>query len=247
MQDQSAKSIETFENGPGPGAVPHELKPGQRRADAFREFISTDEFPCVGAKTAKLRGDMLIFEADGPIDRPVCDIDIRRELQEFVDQLDPESLMLQTFIVIFDGPHVLTESEFETALWNRLQCLHNLDVVTGQDWNDNTSSDPATEHFSMSLLGEPFFVIGLHPQAARPARRFHYPAMVFNSHAQFDKLRNDGRFERLQKVIRARDELLAGAVNPMLADYGEGSEARQYSGRQVGTDWECPFSAKQTT
>jgi FPC/CPF motif-containing protein YcgG len=29
----------------------------------------------------------------------------------------------------------------------------------------------------------------------------------------------------------------------MLAVHGEASEARQYSGRQVGAAWRCPFSA----
>ncbi|MEM5583593.1 YqcI/YcgG family protein [Roseibium sp. AS2] len=31
----------------------------------------------------------------------------------------------------------------------------------------------------------------------------------------------------------------------MLSDYGDGSEARQYSGRQVGNDWKCPFEMKE--
>lgn len=245
MQRQRARTV----NGCGYGTTQHpghkEPDTEQRRADAFRAFISASEFPCVGAKTAKARGDLVVLEADGPITRPVSDIEIRRSLQGFIDRLEPGSLALQTFVVIFDGPDDLSEAEFEAALWNRLQCLHNLDVVSGQEWNDETSSDPEADHFSMSLLGEPFFVIGLHPNAGRPARRFHYPAMVFNSHAQFEKLREDGRFERMQKVIRERDKALAGTVNPMLSDFGEGSEARQYSGRQVDENWECPFASKQ--
>jgi FPC/CPF motif-containing protein YcgG len=27
----------------------------------------------------------------------------------------------------------------------------------------------------------------------------------------------------------------------MLEDFGENSEARQYSGRKVGEEWKCPF------
>jgi hypothetical protein len=30
----------------------------------------------------------------------------------------------------------------------------------------------------------------------------------------------------------------------MLARHGESSEARQYSGRLVDSDWRCPFTAK---
>ena len=244
MQGQRARSVTADESRENGESAMDTLDPELSRSDAFRAFISAGEFPCVGAKTAKARGDLSILEADGPITRPVSDIDIRQSLQEFIDRLEPGGLALQTFAVVFEGPDDLSEAAFETALWNRLQSLHNLDVVTGQEWNDDTSSDPEADHFSMSVLGESFFVIGLHPNATRPARRFHYPTMVFNSHAQFEALREDGRFERLQEVIRERDEALAGSVNPMLTDYGEGSEARQYSGRHVEEDWECPFTKK---
>ena len=93
----------------------------------------------------------------------------------------------------------------------------------------------------MSFAGEAFFVVGLHPQASRPARRFETPALVFNLHDQFQVLREQQRYEKLRSAILTRDEQLAGSVNPMLARHGELSEARQYSGRIVGTDWKCPF------
>jgi FPC/CPF motif-containing protein YcgG len=38
--------------------------------------------------------------------------------------------------------------------------------------------------------------------------------------------------------------MLQGTVNPMLAEFGEQSEARQYSGRDVGEIWKCPFHAR---
>ena len=41
--------------------------------------------------------------------------------------------------------------------------------------------------------------------------------------------------------IRERDLHLQGTVNPMVADHGQDSEARQYSGRQVGPGWAAPF------
>ncbi len=95
--------------------------------------------------------------------------------------------------------------------------------------------------FSLSLAGHPFFVIGLHPGASRIARRFAWPAMVFNSHVQFDRLREDGRYTKMQKATRARDLALQGSINPNLADFGTAPETRQYSGRKVEADWKCPF------
>ena len=96
----------------------------------------------------------------------------------------------------------------------------------------------------MSFGGEAFFVVGLHPRASRPARRFEAPAMVFNLHDQFEALRASGRYDRLRETILDRDLAMAGSLNPMLAPHGTESAARQYSGRAVGEGWECPFSGR---
>ena len=69
----------------------------------------------------------------------------------------------------------------------------------------------------LSISGHPFFLIGLHPHATRPARRFSHPVMVFKSHRQFENLGVDGRFEKLQAAKRSRDIELQGSVNPDLA------------------------------
>jgi len=84
-------------------------------------------------------------------------------------------------------------------------------------------------------------VVGLHPRASRRARRFAAPALVFNLHDQFERLRADGRYETLRRTILARDLAFSGSLNPMLARFGEVSEARQYSGRAVEPGWSCPF------
>ena len=65
--------------------------------------------------------------------------------------------------------------------------------------------------------------------------------LVFNAHDQFDQLRSDGRYEKLRSSIIGRDIEVAGSANPMLARFGERSEARQYSGRAVGEAWRCPL------
>jgi uncharacterized protein len=106
---------------------------------------------------------------------------------------------------------------------------------------DDVSNDVDSAQFSLSMAGHPFFVIGLHAHASRLARRFSHPVLVFNSHRQFEKLREDGRYGKMQSAIRLRDIELQGSLNPNLADFGEGSEARQYSGREVEAGWRCPF------
>ena len=103
------------------------------------------------------------------------------------------------------------------------------------------SSDPQNPWFSFSIGGHAYYIVGLHPRASRLGRRLAHPAIVFNLHAQFAKLSEQGRLEPFKKAIRARDIALQGSVNPMLIDYASGSQARQYSGRAVTPDWQCPF------
>ena len=135
----------------------------------------------------------------------------------------------------------MDEAAFERAVWARIQSLSDKDVWLGQDWDSRVSSDPDDPHFSLSFGGEAFFVVGLHPHASRPARRFPRPAMIFNLHDQFEILRAQGKYETMREKIMVRDEALAGSRNPMLARHGEMSEARQYSGRVVEAGWRCPF------
>ena len=96
----------------------------------------------------------------------------------------------------------------------------------------------------MSFGGEAFFVVGLHPKSSRPARRFEAPAMVFNLHDQFERLREAGRYDKMRGAILDRDLKLAGSHNPMLSQHGTKSAARQYSGRAVDDGWQCPFSGR---
>ena len=71
-------------------------------------------------------------------------------------------------------------------------------------------------------------------------------ALVFNLHEQFERLREEGRYERMRERILSRDLALSGSINPILARFGETSEARQYSGRLVERDWRCPFHDPRT-
>ncbi len=96
-------------------------------------------------------------------------------------------------------------------LWRQLQFLHDIDP---EPWNPQVSSDPADRDFAFSVGGTAYFVVGLHAQASRLARRAPFPTLVFNLHDQFSELRQAGGYERMRDTIRARDERLQGCVNP---------------------------------
>lgn len=215
-------------------------------AAAFGDFIASPDFPCVGAKSALARGGIKVVGARD-LTSAWNDLEIHSELVAWARGYRQDPGGFRSLVVVFAAPHDLDEQQFETALWARLQSLADKDVWKGLAPDPRVCTDPDNPHFSLSFGGEAFFVVGLHPQASRPARRFAHPALVFNLHDQFEELRREGRYERMRAAILARDEQLAGSVNPMLARHGEASEAAQYSGRVVDADWRPPFHDPRTS
>jgi FPC/CPF motif-containing protein YcgG len=211
-------------------------------ANRFRAFIQNAAFPCVGAKSALARQQLTIVIARD-IRSAWDDLRIYAALLDFSHAYQQNARLFQSFAVIFAQSAPVSEAQFEAALWDRVQSLADKDVWHGQPYDERVSPDPENPHFSLSFGGEAFFVVGLHPNASRAARRFERPALVFNLHGQFEWLRREGRYEQIREAIIERDVALAGTVNPMLARHGEMSEARQYSGRAVSEDWACPFTA----
>lgn len=215
-------------------------------AKRFIEFIKHPSFPCVGAKSALGKGQMRIV-----IGRDMRsawdDLRIYPNLLELAHSYSRKPTLFQSLAVLFEEDSELDEAAFETVLWERIQSLTDKDDWLGQDADPRVSDDPDDPHFSLSFGGEAFFVVGLHPRASRPARRFERPALVFNLHNQFETLRASGLYEKMRGTIIDRDVALAGTPNPMLARHGSISEARQYSGRAVGDNWVCPFSGRGAT
>ena len=205
---------------------------------AFHAFIEATTFPCLGAKASRARDQLHLLRARD-LTRADDDDAIARQLQSLAEPAEGPSFI--SVAVLFPASPTLDEAAFERALWDRLAAIHAIDRRR-YGWDRRVSDDPASPRFSMSVGGKAFYVVGLHPVASRPARRFRCPVLVFNLHSQFEQLRADGRYDKLRQAIVRRDVAYAGSPNPMLAVHGRSSEARQYSGRRVGPDWVCPFA-----
>ncbi len=212
----------------------------KRLIDRFEQFVSAESFPCVGAKSALSRGHLVYrIENDlrfGPNAFTVT------SLQDFSQAYHSDSPLFQSIVVLFRQPCALTEMAFESYLWRYLQRMHDADA-DGHDWDPEVSQNPDAADFSFSVGGRAYYVVGLHPGAVRPARRFFRPALVFNLHDQFERLRRNGKYETIRDTIIKRDTQLEGSRNPMLETFGTLTEARQYSGRIVDDQWKCPFHA----
>lgn len=203
----------------------------------FIERIDATDYPCVGAKSA-LHNKQYRLGSYGKMGEPDATLRLAEALRTYIQETISSNSRYMTMVAVFDD-EVTSEIDFEQKLWTQLQALHDVDRDTA--WDPTVSNNPQDPNFSFSFNGSAFFVVGLHPYASRKARKFSKTAMAFNLHHQFEKLREDGIYEKMKKVIRERETAFDGGINPMLTDHGQGLEAPQYSGRKVDAGWKCPF------
>jgi len=206
----------------------------------FDKFIIENGHPCVMAQTMfrESRVDIHVYDNFGS---EKTALNILDDLRNYIDNYDFTTNDFYTFIAVFNDKREMSEKKFEQLLWSQLQHLHEAD---DQPWDQSVSANPEDVNFSFSVLNHAFYIIGLHPNSSRKARQAPYPAMVFNLHSQFEQLRETGTYKQVRETIRKRDIEFEGSINPMLDDFGDRSEARQYSGRAVDDSWECPFHHK---
>lgn len=210
--------------------------------DQLRAFVLHPSFACVGAKSAFSR-ETYRFGMYGEMGSEETTAGLARDLFSFVQEQPSFGEGLSSFVACFTGPSLPDELHFERVLWKQLQSLHEIDLLHSE-WDPTVSSDSEDPLFSFSFAGRGYFIVGMSPVSSRWTRHFAWPTLVFNAHYQFEDLRKAGKFERFQEVIRNRDRQLQGGINPNLADFGEASEARQYSGRHAEPEWRCPFHAQ---
>lgn len=211
--------------------------------DKFRATVLSSAYPCVMGASA-MRADNYAFavydELGSAKDARRLAVDLEWFVQNYpVPRTQQEPFT--TFISIFERPPVSDEADFERLLWRQLGLLHESDCRRWA-WDPTVSADPENLRFSFSVAGRAFFVVGMHPRASRLARLAPMPALIFNRHEQFDELRARGQMDRVSQIIRAKDRRLQDRLNPVLAQFGEVSEARQYAGREVEAHWSCPFA-----
>lgn len=210
----------------------------------IQSFIASEAFPCIMARAAVRNGRVSWCEA-GKLGSREATARATKFLYAYLDRAAGRPAEFESAICGFEPLGKDDEWHFERRLWDQLRGMHDHDRKHFA-WDERVSADPDSPEFSFSIGGEALYVVGMHPGASRPARRAPHPMLVFNLHEQFQELRRRGRYEAVKTAVRERDLELAGSVNPMLADFGEQSEARQYAGRVTGSRWACPFRNRRT-
>lgn len=208
--------------------------------EQYKEFILEQKHPCIMANTVFSMDHYHLKVYDDIQSKDIISA-ILKDIERYVVNYDFNSNQFESLIFCFKNNNFQTELAFEKALWTFLQRLHNNDDA---DWDSEVSENPSDENFSFSVKGKAFYIIGMHPKSSRMARQAPYCTVVFNLHWQFEKLREMGIYDKVKKRIRKRDEALQGNINPVLRDFGTDSETKQYSGREVESNWKCPFHSK---
>lgn len=205
--------------------------------DKFTNFILKQNHPCVMAQSVFAMGNLDFYTYENFGSKKATK-NILMDLKNYLSNYDFNAKEFFSFIAVFSDGKQYSEKEFEVLLWQQLNLLQEADETA---WDKEVSDDPENGNFSFSLLGKAFYIVGMHPNSSRQARQSPQPTIVFNLHGQFEKLRKMGAYHTVRDKIRQRDEELQGTINPMLKDFGDDSEAKQYSGREVGGEWKCPF------
>lgn len=203
----------------------------------YKRFFTRKEYPCIMAQTV-FKLDNVEVKSYKEFGSEQAAQEIINDLVNFLTKVGTTTKNYHSFLAVFPSSNPSSEKEFEQLLWRQLQHIHNHD---NRDWDPNVSDDPTDSNFSFSIAGKAFYIVGMHPGSSRKARRSPSVTIVFNLHHQFEQLREKNAFEKVKSKIRNRDRQFQGSVNPMLADFGDGSEAIQYSGRKVSSKWKCPF------
>ena len=207
----------------------------------IRSLILQENYPCVAAIQSVVRNDYVIGTY-GQFGTGSHWHKLHADLLKFLELQSSTQSRYMSFWAVFTAQKQSPDNEidFEEKFWRELSLLSS-EEERAVDWGKINSSDPNDPSFCLSLNGEKLFVVGLHPQSSRFARRFSRPAMVFNAFSQFETFEKEGTYAAMVKTIRQNDLKFQGSINPMVLAHGDAWESIQYSGRKNPDSWRCPF------
>jgi FPC/CPF motif-containing protein YcgG len=210
--------------------------------DAIEKLITSPNYPC-GPAVASLQKDQYMIGVYKGFGLDQQTSSLYKDLLYFSQCQKISQAPFMSFWAVFDQS-VCEESEFEDLLWKELSFLSS-EEESSVPWDPKFSSDPNDKNFCLSLGGDAFFVVGLHPESSRLARKFPWPALVFNLYEQFEELSRKGIYENIVKQNRNKEMKFQGSLNPMVELHGDQWEAIQFSGQNNPATWKCPFSRRE--
>jgi len=128
-------------------------------------------------------------------------------LYSVIEELRVSRLNAYNAVVLFKGPDIQTEDEFEYFLGERLQALVELDSWHFSMGPGITGEYPCSD-FSLHLKEENLSITGLHGLSTRKTRRFPFPAVVFST---------SDESARMEVSMQPTQHHISGIPYPVLA------------------------------
>ena len=109
-------------------AIISEKKYTAKVYDAFQDFITTNDHPCIMAKTV-FSMNMVHLKTYKNLANLNQTKHLYRDLKSYIESYDFESNKFETFIAVFPNSPEFTETEFEEQLWMQLNQLNTVASV----------------------------------------------------------------------------------------------------------------------
>lgn len=208
--------------------------------DRMSALLSQKNYPCVAALKSFHSKDFEVgtYQKFGSAEDS---FKLATDLTNYAEQYEKTKSPFFTFWATYPNESSMSEEEFENKMWKELSALASHPEFS-QTWDPHFSSNPADKNFCFSLGGRAYFVVGLHQNSQRLSRQFEHPVLIFNLYEQFRQLERSGQFDAMVQLNRKRDEKFQGSANPVVVEHGNDWESIQFSGRQNGPEWKCPFA-----
>ena len=187
---------------------------------------------CIGARTLAQSGEGFYMAVYPDMKSVTAAVMFIQDLEQYYLHSDAHAdSLIRTFAAIFINHPIYSQEQFADEYWDFAQILHDVDCLSNP-YDPTVSFDPYSADFELSLAGRAVFTTTLNPQSPRMFRNSSFPVWVMNQTAQFQQLRDEGRFEKWKDKIRKRDALYdpSGESNPILADHGSMSAKDQLAG-----------------
>ena len=108
----------------------------------YLSYIESKDFACIAAKAALAKEQIVCFAADN-MACPKDDGDILDFLYTFIDDYRNSNELYHSAVVIFKGPILINDVQFDKLMWQRLQALSDLDSAN-YNYDHRVAYDPSS-------------------------------------------------------------------------------------------------------
>jgi len=182
----------------------------------IEKFITFD-YPCIPAILALKNGSIITKYFNSEFGK--AQENIAQYLDELIERYASQKEPFLSIWLSWEKGNY-SEEEFEERLWAEINSF--------------------CKDLPVRYKDEQLFIVGLHPNASRKARRFEHCSLVINLFSQFEKLEKSESYHTMVQNIRNRDVSFSGSVNPTVEKFADIWEEIQFSGKDNDLSWKVP-------